>query len=161
MGINNQGLNDPATQAYLKVIAVFDSSATLQQVQDAFLTSPGPSPTGEDLFETQLSGFLNAQYNSPVVETRRTQITQRPDGKFEVYAKMFFTGTPKVAIPNIAFQNQKNGTINALKGSLNASFTPPPVSATNLIFYVVKSYGSQFQILDITEIQMQVDAVLV
>jgi len=161
MGINNQGLNDPATQGYLKSIAVFDSTAILTEVSDAWLTAPGQAPTGEDLFETVLSGFLNAQYNNPVVTSRRSQITLRPDGKFEVYSKMSFTGTPKVAIPQIAFENQKNGTQNALKGVYNGRFVPPPVSATNLIFYVAKSFGSQFQILGITEIQIQMDAVIV
>ena len=150
-------------KSYIKVVAVFDSAATLQDVIDAWTVAPGPSPTGVELFKTSLTGFLNANYDTPVITNSRSTILQRTDGKFEVYEKCIFTGTPKGSVTNQQFANSKDAQLNALKGVYNGQFAPPPVAYTNAVFHIHKSWVSIDEPLDVEILPVQpfVDAVIV
>jgi len=153
--------NDPLTELHLKIVAHFDSTATLTEVQDAWISGP-PSQQGPQLFENAMSGFLNATYDSPVVTGNRHHIIELSPGKFEIYNKLAFNGTPKVVLPEIAHKNRKDGTLNALKGVYNAKFTPPPVQLTNLSYHVHRSFGTtEAELLPTTFLSIGIDGVIV
>ena len=155
------GRNNPDTKRYLKTVALFDSTATLTEVQDAWVSGPPPQQ-GPALYENAISGYLNATYDSPTVLTNKHKITQLSNGQFEVYNKITFGGTPKVGIPEIAHKNRKDGTMNALKGVYNAKFTPPPVQLTNLTYHTHRSFGDlDAELLGTTFMSYGIDAVLV
>jgi hypothetical protein len=126
-------------KSYLKVVVRFDSTATLQEVIDAWTLGPGQ--TGPDQFVTNLNGFLNSQYDSPSVIKQRSIISQRSDGKFEVYEKVFYTGTPKGSVTDQEFVDGKDSSLNALKGVYNEKFQTPPVQYTNVDFHIHKSWN--------------------
>jgi len=136
-----QGRSSDST-AYLKIVVQFDSSATLQQVEDAWLTAPGQAPTSEELFITSLSGFFNANYDNVVIVLTQNKIRETSPGRFLVYQKTFFTGDFKAGRLEGEFDTSKDGQLNALKGIYNGAFQPPPVQFSNQIYHIHKSTGS-------------------
>lgn len=132
-----EGRLDPSVETYLKIVVTFDSSATLQQVIDAWTLPPGP--TGVDLFETQLSGYLNANYNVPVINLTKSKIGEISVGRFQVYNKTNYTFDSFKGGTNFA---SKDATLNALKGVFNGKFQPPPVQYSNPVFHIHKSWGT-------------------
>jgi len=129
-------------EQYLKIVVKFDSTATLQQVIDAWTTSPGPSPTGEEQFATSLQGYLNANYVNPVIVITRSFINEFSpvgSGRFELYNKARYTFDSPQAGDRSA---SKDAQLNSLKGVYNAVLLPPPVSLSNTLFHIHKSTGS-------------------
>lgn len=159
MGIVIQGNQlPPEKENYLKIVVGFNSTATLQQVSDAWLLGPGQ--TGPELFEVQVSGYLNSQYNVPVVNSFKARFKEIIAGRFELYHKINFTFDSFKGGTNFS---AKDATLNALKGVYNAKLNPPPVQYTNPVFHIHKSWGvvhNEPLDVNITVCQMGVDAVI-
>jgi len=122
------------SQAVLKIIVAFNSPNNLTQITSFWNNTLKPALA--TIITTKIDTGFKVGYSFEKVD----RVTLRPDGKYEVYGKLIFTGEAKDGVTKQQLLTGIDEMFDDMKVEYKSALAAG--SATNVLFHIHRSTGA-------------------
>jgi len=122
------------TKAVLKIVVAFNSPNNLTQVTNFWNNTLKPA------LATIITTKINTGFKAGFTFNKADRVTLRPDGKYEVYGKLIFTGEAKDGVTKQQLLTGIDEMFDDMKVEYKSALAT--ASATNVLFHIHRSTGA-------------------